>query len=164
MALFGSLAAIRAQLADSGRFAAALACAEECCRPGAAAHARLAALAAGQTERLELEGGAFALLQAYLTKPRAEGRWETHRAHIDVQTVVAGEEFLEVADAARLALEEDLTPGKDVVFYRPFAAGSALRLSGGATAVFFPVDAHLGGLLVQAPALVRKVVVKVPVT
>jgi biofilm protein TabA len=162
MALFGPLAAIRDQLADPARFAAALAYAEECCRPGAPAHGRLAALAPGETERVELTGGAFALLQAYLTKTRAEGRWETHRAHIDVQTVVAGEEFLEVADVSRLALEEDLTPGKDVLFYRPFAAGSALRLSGGATAVFFPVDAHLGGLLVQVPALVRKVVVKVP--
>jgi len=30
--------------------------------------------------------------------------------------------------------------------------------------VLFPLDAHLGGLLVQAPALVRKVVVKVPVS
>jgi biofilm protein TabA len=164
MALFGSLAAIRAQLADSGRFAAALACAEECGRPGTAGHARLAALAPGATDRLDLAGGAFALLQAYLTKPRGEGRWETHRAHIDVQTVLVGEEFLEVADASRLVLEEDLTPAKDVVFYRPFSAGSALRLSGGATAVFFPVDAHLGGLVVQAPTLVRKVVVKVPVS
>ncbi len=162
MALFGPLAALRAQLADSSRFAAALACAEECGRPGTALHGRLAAVAPGGTDRVELAGGAFALLQAYLTKPRAEGRWETHRAHIDVQTVVAGEEFLEVADAARLTVEEDLTPGKDVIFYRPFSAGSVLRLSGGGTAVFFPVDAHLGGLVVQAPALVRKVVVKVP--
>jgi YhcH/YjgK/YiaL family protein len=164
MALFGPLAAIRAQLADSARFAAALACAEECCRPGTALHGRLAGLAPGATDRVELAGGAFALLQAYLTKPRTEGRWETHRAHIDVQTVVEGEEFLEVADRARLALEEDLTPDKDVIFYRPFSTGSALRLSGGATAVFFPVDAHLGGLAVQAPVLVRKVVVKVPVS
>ena len=162
MALFGPLAAIRSQLADPGRFAAALACAEECARPGTALHGRLAAVAVGGTDRVELAGGAFALLQAYLTKSRAEGRWETHVAHIDVQTVVEGEEFLEVADRARLALEEDLTPGKDVIFYRPFSAGSALRLSGGGTAVFFPVDAHLGGLAVQAPVLVRKVVVKVP--
>jgi YhcH/YjgK/YiaL family protein len=164
MALFGPLAALRVQLADPGRFAAALACVEEAVRPGTAGHRRLAALAAGATERVDLAGGAFALFQAYLTKPRTEGRWETHRAHIDVQTVVEGEEFLEVADATRLALDEDLTPGKDVVFYRPFSAGSVLRLSGGATAVFFPADAHLGGLVVQAPALVRKVVVKVPVS
>ncbi len=164
MALFGPLAAVRAQLADSRRFAAALACVEECARPGTALHGRLAAVAPGATDRVELAGGAFALLQAYLTKPRTEGRWETHRAHVDVQTVVDGEEFFEVADVARLALEEDLTPGKDVLFYRPFSAGSVLRLSGGATAVLFPLDAHLGGLVVQAPALVRKVVVKVPVS
>jgi len=164
MALFGSLAAVRAQLAEPGRFASALACAAECCRAGTALQGRLAGLAPGATERVELAGGAFALLQAYLTKPRAAGRWETHRAHIDVQTVVAGEEFLEVADAPRLVPEEDLTPGQDVIFYRPFSAGSVLRLSDGATAVFFPVDAHLGGLAVLAPVLVRKVVVKVPVS
>ncbi len=163
MALFGPLAAIRAQIGDIGRFAAALACAEECCRPGAAANLRLTALAAGASERVELAGGAFALLQAYMTKPRTEGRWETHRAYIDVQTVVEGEEFMETSDAARLALDEDLTPGKDVVFYRPFSAGSVLRLSGGGTCVFFPVDGHMGALVVGAPALVRKVVVKVPV-
>jgi YhcH/YjgK/YiaL family protein len=164
MALFGPLAAIRAQLADPGRFAAALACVEEAARPGTAGHRRLAALAPGATERVELAGGAFALFQAYLTKPRDAGRWETHRAHIDVQTVVEGEEFLEVADRARLVLHEDLTPGQDVIFYHPFGAGSRLRLSDGATAVFFPVDAHMGALAVAAPNLVRKVVVKVPVT
>jgi YhcH/YjgK/YiaL family protein len=163
MALLGSLPAVRAQLADPARFSAAFACVEECLRPGTPAQRRLHSLAAGQTERVDLAGGAFALLQAYLTKPREEGRWETHRAHVDVQAMTEGEELMETADAGRLALDEDLTPAKDVVFYRPFDEGSTLRLVPGAVAVFYPADGHRGGIALGAPALVRKVVVKVPV-
>jgi YhcH/YjgK/YiaL family protein len=150
-------------LADPGRFAPALAWVEECFLAGTSGHARLHALSAGETERIELAGGAFALMQAYLSKPRAEGRWETHRAYIDVQAVAQGEEFMDTADAAKLTLHEDLTPGKDVIFYHPFEAGSALRLGPGTVAVYFPVDGHRGGIEVGGPALVRKVVVKVPV-
>jgi biofilm protein TabA len=163
MALIGSLSAVRAQLADPARFAAAFACVEECFRPGTAGHRHLHGLAAGQTDRVELAGGAFALLQAYLTKPRGEGRWETHRAHIDVQAMAQGEELMETADSARLTLEEDLTPAKDVLFYHPYESGSTLRLATESVAVFFPADGHRGGIEIQAPALVRKVVVKVPV-
>jgi biofilm protein TabA len=162
MALLGSLAAVRAQLADPARFAAAFACVEACLRRGGEWHARLEALADGQTERAELEGGAFALLQAYRTKPKEEGRWETHRAHVDVQALTAGRERMETADFAGLELEEDLTPGKDVIFYRPFPRGSSLLLEPGVVAVYFPADAHLGQIAVAGPELVRKVVVKVP--
>jgi YhcH/YjgK/YiaL family protein len=163
MALFGSLSTVRSQLADPARFVPAFACVAECFRAGTAGHGRLHALEPGQTERVDLAGGAFALLQAYLTKPRAQGRWETHRICIDVQAVAEGEEFMEAADAAALSLHEDLTPGKDVIFYRPFDGGSTLRLGTGGVAVFFPADGHKGGIAVHAPALVRKIVVKVPV-
>ena len=57
----------------------------------------------------------------------------------------------------------DLTPGRDVIFYQPFDRGSVLRLVPGLAAVYFPPDAHLGCIAPGAPALVRKVVVKVPV-
>jgi len=164
MAIFGTLATLRAQLARPEHFAAALAYAAEVLRPGSAAQARIGRLAAGVTERVELDGGAFALEQAYETKPRAEGRWESHRAFIDVQLVVAGEELMEVADAARLAVAEDLTPARDLIFYQAFGAGSVLRVRAGEAAVFFPADAHLPSLRTGAePALVRKTVVKVPV-
>ena len=162
MALLGSLAAVRAQIADPARFAAAFACVEGCLRRGSDWHRRLEALADGQTERADLEGGAFALLQAYRTKPKEEGRWETHRAHIDVQALAAGRERMETADCSHLTLEEDLTPGKDVIFYRPFERGSSLLLEPGVVAVYFPPDAHLGQIAVAGPELVRKVVVKVP--
>jgi biofilm protein TabA len=162
MALLGTLSTVRAQLGHPDHFHPALAYIEEAFRPGSAAHQQLFALAPGQTERIELAGGAFVLAQAYLTKPRAEGRWETHRAYIDVQVIVAGEESMEVADRAKLTLAEDLTPGRDVIFYQPFDRGSVLRFGPGDLAIYHPTDGHNGGLAVAAPVLVRKIVVKVP--
>jgi len=162
MALFGSLSTVRAQLMHPDHFHPAFAFIEEVFRPGSAPHRQLSGLAPGQTERTDLPGGAFALSMAYATKARSEGRWETHRACIDVQAVVAGEEFMEVADRTKLALHEDLTPGRDVIFYHAFDRGSVLRLGPGDFALYFPDDGHLGGIATGAPALVRKVVVKVP--
>ncbi|HZP60598.1 MAG TPA: YhcH/YjgK/YiaL family protein [Opitutaceae bacterium] len=164
MAIFGNLETVRMQLARPEHFAAALTYAAEVLRPGSVAAARISGLAAGMTNRMELAGGAFALEQAYATKARTEGRWESHRAFIDVQLVVAGEELMEVADAARLSVAEDLTPAKDLIFYQPFGAGSVLRIGAGEAAVFFPKDAHLPSLRIGAePAVVRKTVIKVPV-
>lgn len=162
MALFGSLPTIRTQLVHPDHFAPALAFIEEALRPGSAAHQKLFALSPGQTEQTDLAGGAFALSQAYLTKPRSEGKWETHRVHIDVQVVFFGEEFMEVADRSKLTLQEDLTPGRDVIFYQPFNQGSVVRLGPGDVAIYFPPDGHCGNLAVTTPTLVRKIVVKVP--
>jgi biofilm protein TabA len=162
MALFGTLPTIRTQLVHPDHFAPALAFIEEAFRPGSVPHQKLFALTPGQTEQTDLAGGAFALLQAYLTKPRSEGRWETHRVHIDVQVLFLGEEFMEVADRSKLTLQEDLTPGRDVIFYEFFNQGSVLRLGTGDIAIYFPHDGHCGGLAVTKPALVRKIVVKVP--
>jgi biofilm protein TabA len=163
MALFGSLATIRTQLASTPGFSAALTYVEACLRPGSEENRRVHAVASGTTERVELGDGVFALEQAYVSKPRAEGRWESHRAYIDVQVIVSGEEIMEVTDIGALQVEEDLTPGKDVLFYRSFDQASVLRVKAGEIGVFFPVDAHLPSLAVTEPALVRKTVVKVPV-
>lgn len=164
MAIFGTLETLRKQLARPEHFAAALTYAAEALRPASTTAARIGAFAAGGGGRTELPGGAYALEQAYWTKARPDGRWESHRAFIDVQLVIVGEELMEVADAARLTVAEDLTPGKDLIFYRSFDAGSVLRMRAGEAAVFFPADAHLPSLRVGAEAaLVRKAVIKVPV-
>jgi biofilm protein TabA len=163
MALFGSLSSLRAQAALTPALRIALDYMEECHRPGSPARQRLLAATPGEAVRIELGGGVFALEQVYRTKPRAAGRWETHVAHVDVQTIIEGEETMEIADRARLTLHEDLTPEKDLVFYAPFDGGSALRFHPGDIGIYFPADAHMGGLATGAPCLVRKTVVKVPV-
>ncbi len=163
MALFGSLATVRAQLAHADHFKATFAYLDDCFRPGTAAYQRLRAIAVGKQERTELAGGAFGLEQVYLSKPRNDAFFESHKLYIDVQVIVEGEEFVEVADIANLQVKEDRTPGKDMIVYQMSDTASVLRLRADEVAVLFPVDGHMPSVAIEEPALVRKIVVKVPV-
>lgn len=163
MAVLGTLPVVQAQLANEAQFAAAFAYLARALRPGTPEHARILAVLPGRTERIELAEGAFALEQAYFTKPRTEGRYESHRAYIDLQAIVSGDEWMELTDVSRLTLKDDFAAERDVLFYEDFAAGSRLRVRTGEIAVFHPADAHMPSLAIDAPAVVCKTVVKVPV-
>jgi len=163
MALFGTLGTVRAQLFENKHFESALAHAALALTAGSPVSERVYRLPPGETLKVELGGGVFALEQAYETKASPEVRWESHRRSIDVQVIVSGAELMEVGDTGMLPVSEDLTPEKDVIFYAAGSPGSMLRMGAGDTAVFFPIDAHRPSLAVSEPRLVRKVVVKVPV-
>jgi YhcH/YjgK/YiaL family protein len=162
MALFGTLATIRAQIAHADHFRATFDYLDECFREGTEAYKRLRAVSVGKSERHELAGGAFVLQQAYMSKLREETFFESHKSYIDVQVIIEGDESIEVADIRKLSLKEDFTPGRDVIAYHMFGAASALRMQAGDVAVFFPVDGHIS-LAVKEPMFLRKIVVKVPV-
>lgn len=163
MALFGTLATVRAQLAPSPAFALALDYVARCLQPGSPEATRIAAVPAGETVRIELGAGIFALEQAYLSKPASEGRWEAHERHIDVQVIVSGRELMGVTGVENLVLAEDLREARDLLFFEPREDASTLRVLAGELAVFFPADGHKPSLADGDPALVRKTVVKVPV-
>ncbi|MET0261632.1 MAG: hypothetical protein ABW223_01950, partial [Rariglobus sp.] len=61
MALFGSLATVRAQLASSPSFQRTLAYVEEILRPDSVAHQRLLAVKTGETANVDLGDGVFAM-------------------------------------------------------------------------------------------------------
>jgi YhcH/YjgK/YiaL family protein len=164
MALFGSLAVVRKQLAGCTAFEKALAYVEETLRSGSEARKRIDAVPAGETITVELGDGVFAMEQAYVARPPEEGRWEAHKVSIDMQVIVSGEELMEVTDVSRLTVNEDRTPAKDVMFFDNGPRCSVLRMGAGDIAVFYPVDAHKPSLAAGEPAApVRKTVVKVPV-
>jgi YhcH/YjgK/YiaL family protein len=163
MALFGSLPAVCQQCPDPA-FRAAFAYAKEALTPGSEAHARIMALTSGSTHRHELPGGAYAVEMAYQTKPRVGGFYETHRRFIDVQVIVAGEEAMEVEHAERLAVALPYDEDRDFTKYCDSDSPSVLRTRTGDVAVFWPADAHMPSLAVNQPSLVRKTVVKVPVS
>lgn len=165
MAVFGSLPTVRAQLAASPAFSAAFDYVARCLSPESEEHRRILDVANGATERVELSHGMFALEQAYVAKPREQGRWEAHREYIDIQVIVTGRELMELTDTGNLVVDEDFTPGRDLIFFQPYANGSALVAEAGAVAVFFPIDAHRPSLALGPTGdLVRKTVVKVPVS
>jgi YhcH/YjgK/YiaL family protein len=94
----------------------------------------------------------------YTTKDEAAGRWEAHRTHIDIQTVISGEELIGVAPLASLRAEpyDDI---QDILFAS--GQGDVVTLTAGRFVVLFPHDAHMPGLRIGAPAPVRKLVIKI---
>lgn len=103
----------------------------------------------------------FALVQGYHTSPAEEKLFETHRERIDIQYLVAGTEQMLWAPAEGLRVRTPYDAARDVEFYAEPAASSSLLCGPGSFAVFFPDDAHKPGCAWQAPALVKKVVLKV---
>jgi len=162
MAIFGPFPTVHAQLIGDRRFAAAFRYVQEALRSGTEASERLAGLAAGKTERVDLDGGSFALDQAYPPRARSEGFFESHRKYIDVQVIVSGEELMEVQDVSRLVVSDAYNPERDLIKYADSADTSVLKMRAGDVAVFFPEDGHMPSLRWRNGDLVRKTVVKVP--
>jgi len=165
MAIFGTIQTVRAQTKGRDKnYTVAFDYIAKCAKPGSAAHTLVHNLAPGDSGRVELGGGAFALPQAYMTKaPRESGFFESHLAYVDVQAVISGEEIIEVADTAALQVTENHTPEKDLIKYAMHNTASRLRLRAGDLAVLDPSDAHMPCIAVGEPLLVRKVVIKIPV-
>ena len=110
--------------------------------------------------RMDLDGERlFALVQDYQTKARETAQWEAHRRYIDVQYVVAGCEIMGWSPIDRLKEQQPYDPQTDCEMLR--GAGDFFMMPAGMFAVFFPKEAHMPGLSHNAPAAVRKVVVKV---
>ncbi|MDO4962461.1 MAG: YhcH/YjgK/YiaL family protein [Eubacteriales bacterium] len=103
------------------------------------------------------------------TAPRDTLRPEIHRVNIDVQFLAAGgpERACYYDDDGTNVIDEDLlgTP-RDICFYknnRNVKEGT-IEMNVGTYAVYFPWDVHIPAVqTTEAPAAIRKIVVKVPV-
>jgi YhcH/YjgK/YiaL family protein len=164
MAIYGSFASVRAQAPQLPGFATAFAYVEELLRPDSDVQKRVKAIASGDTEKIDLAGGAFVIEQAYETRLRADGFFESHQKYIDVQTIWEGEELMEVADVSRMTVKQPYNEKRDLVIYEDSSDATLLRVFPGQIAIFFPTDVHMPTMRIRAAAVaVRKCVVKVPV-
>lgn len=164
MALYGSLATLRAQSPRIEGLATAFAYLEELWRPGSPVQQRLRAMADGEAQKIDLGGGVFVIEQVYETKLRADGFFESHRKYIDVQAILDGEELMEVSDLGRVTVRQPYHAERDVIIYEDSTEASLLRVYPQQAAIFFPEDVHMPTLRIRAePVRVRKSVVKVPV-
>jgi biofilm protein TabA len=109
--------------------------------------------------RIEIAGGAYALVSRAPTRQRSEARLEAHRIYIDIQCSISGVE--EMGWKSRTQCHEpygDYDAEKDVEFFSD-TPDSYVTVSPGAFVIFFPDDMH-------APLIgsgeVHKVVIKVP--
>lgn len=101
-----------------------------------------------------------AIVSDYETRPADAVPWEAHRRHIDVQYVHSGLERIGHAPLSTLQAgpyddERDLLPAS--------GPGGFVTLTAGMFAILWPHDAHRPGIAVEAPARVRKIVLKVAV-
>ena len=111
--------------------------------------------------RYEIAPGLTAIVQRYETAPQEMKKWETHRAHGDIQYLVSGQEKIGAAKRESLTIRSPYNPEKDAEFYEPPTFPStSLILSAGSFAVFFPHDAHQPGVMIDHPVSVIKVVIK----
>ena len=164
MALIGPFATLRAQAPQTPGFMTAFAYVEDLLREDSPARARLRGIGIGESKKIELAGGAFAMEQVYETRLRADGFFESHRKYIDVQVVVEGEEQMEVIDVSRISARQPYNPERDLIVYEDTTEASQLRVYAGQATIFHPADVHMPTLRIRsAPVLVRKTVVKVPV-
>lgn len=102
------------------------------------------------------------------TADRESLRPEIHRKNIDVQFLAWGGPELAgfYSDDGTGEADEDLldTP-RDILFYKndPLAAEGRILLVPGTYAVYFPWDVHIPAIQAgEAPAAIRKIVIKVP--
>jgi biofilm protein TabA len=116
--------------------------------------------------RHEIAGDdAFALVEKYTTKPKAEALFEAHRKYIDVQYVYRGRETILWAPLA--TMEESTRPydaTKDAAKWKLIPDFTEMHLSTGHFAILFPEDAHAPCVAWEKAEEVYKVVVKVAVT
>ncbi len=111
-----------------------------------------------------LADGARAIVMEYATRPRAEGLYEAHDVMADIQLVLEGEEYIDIAPRAALTPSAPYDAAKDIVFYKetPEAAARVL-LRPGSFALLPPRDAHMPSLNVRGACAVKKLVIKLPV-
>ena len=101
-------------------------------------------------------------VQSYTTVPAEKRRFETHDKFFDIQYMAEGCEFFGVCTREGLKLKES-RPANDVEFYDDPENFSMVFLGEGDLIVVAPEDAHKPRCAVNAPAKVKKVVIKVRV-
>ncbi len=109
----------------------------------------------------EIDGEAmYLLVQEYNTKLKEQGVWEAHRRYIDLQYVVQGSERIGYANINHLQ-QGAYDASKD--FLPLHGEGDQVTLHSGSFVLLLPEDAHMPGMAVGGPALIKKIVIKIAV-
>ena len=112
----------------------------------------------------ELDGlGRYANVHSYNTKPEIDCKWENHTHTIDIQFVIEGGEKIRWISSTYLgdviAYDEKTDTQK---FQLKNETADIVSLKKGMFAIFLPGDAHCPQIAIEQPALLKKLVVKIP--
>lgn len=101
----------------------------------------------------------FSIVHNYMTKELEDCRLEAHRKYIDIHFMAEGSELIgySLFNDQEEATEYD--EENDFILY--CGEKNYLKLDVGMFAVFYPSDLHMPGIIIDKPAEVKKIVVKV---
>lgn len=103
----------------------------------------------------------YALLNNYDTKNSDDCNLEAHRKFIDVQYVVSGSELMGYVPLKEQKPLKEYDGEKDFILYKDDP--SFVKLDESMFAILFPGELHMPGIMINNPAKVKKVVIKVRV-
>lgn len=106
-----------------------------------------------------------AFVSEYTTKSENENGYEAHRQFIDIQYLISGKERIKCLPLEYLKETKAYSAENDAAFYESDLGrqSSDLFLQPSAFAIFFPQDAHMPKLCIDAPEEVKKVIIKVKI-
>jgi YhcH/YjgK/YiaL family protein len=104
----------------------------------------------------------YALVNEYSTQGTQACEPESHRLHADIQIMLEGEELMGYTPLRNQIPHRPFLPENDVAFYqiKPDEL-SYIRMKQGEFIIFFPGDIHQPEIMVNEPASVKKLVVKI---
>jgi len=103
----------------------------------------------------------FSIVNEYTTKDLEDCRLEAHRKFIDIHFMASGSEIIGYSLFSDQEPATEYDEENDFILY--CGEKNYLKLEEKMFAIFFPSDLHMPGLIVEKPAKVKKVVVKVRV-
>jgi len=119
-------------------------------------------IAAKEDGKYEVDGDKlYYMVQSYVTKPREERRFESHRSYADIQAVFSGHEAMGYRQTGGLEVQTPYDETKDIMFFATPDAYTDLHLETGEFVVLFPGEAHMPQVQLGGPSQVKKVVFKV---
>lgn len=108
-----------------------------------------------------------AYVSEYCSKPLNESGYEAHRAYIDIQYAITGEEIVRCLPISQLNEVKPYNSVDDIAFYKPVEIGAEqpleMAIGGGFFTILFPQDGHMPQLCKNVPRSVKKVVIKVKI-
>ena len=106
----------------------------------------------------------IALVCDRITGPASEKLPEVHRRYAELQYMAGGSELMGFyPDKGDNQIFEDCLEEKDTIYYKenPHSEEKMLLMTPGTYAVFFPEDVHRPFCQTDAPARVKKIVIKI---
>jgi YhcH/YjgK/YiaL family protein len=98
-----------------------------------------------------------AIIDEYETQAADTSQYEAHQRYIDVQYLIAGDEYMGIAPLTNQQPSQPYNDNEDYALYQ--IAGQMIHVKSGMFVIFFPTDLHMP-CIGTPPRKIKKVVMK----